>query len=308
MHLAWRVTEDAIDNAASSPSASTPGRRSSVGSSGNGAGHEQYRARGPGAHGRQGRHVGCALICGAQKPFAEALEAIRVYVTGKKPGQWIVGSPWHPPSQLAEKRYLTRQEIDAVAPDHPVFLPTVGHFVMSNSRALAAAGITKATPNPAGGIIERDAGGESWSRSAIAAAGGSGSMSSGTRRSTLPWMRSRPWTRFGRSGASASPLHHGWRALHLRGTGEGIDRGRQARRSRCPLGRSPDGGRGRPQGHPSSHDHRSRQSRLRTAGVALEHDDFRCSCLTGEAGSLAGCTAGCTALGPGFRWAGALRP
>ena len=94
------------------------------------------------------------------KTVAEALEAIRVYVAGKKPGQWIVGSPWHPPSQLAEKRYLTRQEIDAVAPDNPVFLPTVGHFVMSNSRALAAAGITKATPNPAGGIIERDAGGE----------------------------------------------------------------------------------------------------------------------------------------------------
>jgi predicted amidohydrolase YtcJ len=91
---------------------------------------------------------------------AQALEAIRVFVAGKKPGQWIVGSPWHPPSQLAEKRYLTRQEIDAVAPDNPVFLPTVGHFVMANGRALTAAGITKATPNPTGGVIERDAEGE----------------------------------------------------------------------------------------------------------------------------------------------------
>jgi predicted amidohydrolase YtcJ len=90
----------------------------------------------------------------------QALEAVRSFVADKKPGRWIVGSAWHPPSQLEEKRYLTRQEIDRVAPDNPVFLPTVGHFVMSNSRALAAAGITKETPNPAGGAIERDAAGE----------------------------------------------------------------------------------------------------------------------------------------------------
>jgi predicted amidohydrolase YtcJ len=37
-----------------------------------------------------------------------------------------------------------------------VFLPTVGHFVMVNSAALKLAGITKDTPNPAGGEIEKD--------------------------------------------------------------------------------------------------------------------------------------------------------
>src|SRR6202008_368375 len=91
------------------------------------------------------------------KTVAEALDAIRAFAAKKKPGEWVVGGPWHPPSQLAEKRYLTRQEIDSVVPDNPVFLPTVGHFVMANSRALQAAGITRDTPNPEGGTIERDA-------------------------------------------------------------------------------------------------------------------------------------------------------
>ena len=90
------------------------------------------------------------------KSVREALDAIKAFAAKKKPGEWIIGGAWHPPSQLAEKRYLTRQEIDSVAPGNPVYLPTVGHFVMANSRALQLAGITKDTPNPAGGTIERD--------------------------------------------------------------------------------------------------------------------------------------------------------
>jgi predicted amidohydrolase YtcJ len=94
------------------------------------------------------------------KSVAEALEAIRAFAARKKPGEWVIGGAWHPPSQLFEKRYLTRQEIDRAAPDNPVYLPTVGHFVMANSRALALAKIDKGTPNPEGGVIERDAAGE----------------------------------------------------------------------------------------------------------------------------------------------------
>jgi predicted amidohydrolase YtcJ len=90
------------------------------------------------------------------KTVDEALAAIRAFTAKKKPGEWIVGGAWHPPSQLAEKRYLTRQEIDRAAPNNPVYLPTVGHFVMANSRALALARIDKDTPNPEGGVIERD--------------------------------------------------------------------------------------------------------------------------------------------------------
>lgn len=94
------------------------------------------------------------------KTVAEALEAIKVFAAKKKPGEWIVGGAWHPPSQLAEKRYLTRQEIDSVAPDNPVYLRTVGHFSMANTMALQKVGIDKTTANPSGGSFERDAAGE----------------------------------------------------------------------------------------------------------------------------------------------------
>src|SRR4029450_6290387 len=77
-----------------------------------------------------------------------------------KPGDWIVGGAWHPPSQLAEKRYLTRQEIDSVAPNNPVYLRTVGHFSMANTRALQKVGVDKTTADPSGGSFERDAAGE----------------------------------------------------------------------------------------------------------------------------------------------------
>jgi predicted amidohydrolase YtcJ len=94
------------------------------------------------------------------KTVPEALEAIRTFAAKKKPGEWIVGGAWHPPSQLAEKRYLTKQEIDGVAPDNPVYLRTVGHFSMANGLALQKAGVDKSTPNPSGGSFERDASGE----------------------------------------------------------------------------------------------------------------------------------------------------
>ncbi len=65
----------------------------------------------------------------------------------------------HPPSQLAEKRFVYRHELDQAAPDHPVCLP-VGHFTLTNSPALALAGIDRTTPDPDGGEIHRDADGE----------------------------------------------------------------------------------------------------------------------------------------------------
>jgi predicted amidohydrolase YtcJ len=94
------------------------------------------------------------------KTVVEALDAIKTFAAGKKPGEWIIGSAWHPPSQLAEKRYLTKQEIGGVAPNNPVYLRTVGHFSMANGLALQKAGVDKSTPNPSGGSFERDASGE----------------------------------------------------------------------------------------------------------------------------------------------------
>lgn len=86
---------------------------------------------------------------------AQALARISEYAATAPKGRWIRGGQWHPISQLAEKRFLTREELDRAAPDHPLCLP-IGHFTMVNSRALALAGITRDTPDPDGGIIHRD--------------------------------------------------------------------------------------------------------------------------------------------------------
>jgi predicted amidohydrolase YtcJ len=113
--------------------------------------HAHFKAAGLGDY---------VVAMGRAKSVAGALELLKAFVARKKPGEWIITGGWHPPSQLAEKRYLTRQEIDSVAPNNPVYLRTVGHFSMANTLALAKAGVEKGTPNPSGGSFERDASGE----------------------------------------------------------------------------------------------------------------------------------------------------
>lgn len=75
-------------------------------------------------------------------------------------GQWILGSGWDD-AKLAERRYITRLDLDAVAPNNPVYLKHVsGHLGVVNSSALKLANITKDTHDPQGGVIERSASGE----------------------------------------------------------------------------------------------------------------------------------------------------
>jgi predicted amidohydrolase YtcJ len=58
---------------------------------------------------------------------------------------------------MKEKRWPTRKELDAVAPDNPLIIIIRGyHAHVVNSRALELAGITKDTPNPEGGVIDKD--------------------------------------------------------------------------------------------------------------------------------------------------------
>lgn len=96
------------------------------------------------------------------KTVAQAQAIIGEFISSKKvpPGEWVQTSGWHPPSQLREQRYLTRQEIDSVAPNNPVFVQTVGHFAMANTKALEIADITRATRDPVGGKIFRDPNGD----------------------------------------------------------------------------------------------------------------------------------------------------
>lgn len=64
-------------------------------------------------------------------------------------------------SQLAEKRSPTRQELDAISTTVPIIVThQSGHLGAYNSKALELAGITAATANPPGGVIDREADGK----------------------------------------------------------------------------------------------------------------------------------------------------
>ncbi len=76
------------------------------------------------------------------------------------PGKWIRGSAYND-SKLAEKRQMTRWELDKVSPENPVMLTSdTGHQCIVNSLAFEIAGITKDSPDPPGGQYDRNDNGE----------------------------------------------------------------------------------------------------------------------------------------------------
>jgi predicted amidohydrolase YtcJ len=111
-------------------------------------------------------HLGGAAIDLLNVPLSglssvqDLQDRVRAAAADRKPGDWIIGKGWDQ-TLWPEKRFPTRQQMDAAAPKNPVFLRHVsGHVAIANSLALQLAGITKSTPNPSGGEIERDASGE----------------------------------------------------------------------------------------------------------------------------------------------------
>lgn len=74
-------------------------------------------------------------------------------------GEWV--RVWGFNEQnITEKRFPTRGELDAISLDHPIVITRFcNHFSIVNSKALELAGINEATPDPEGGIRERDSDG-----------------------------------------------------------------------------------------------------------------------------------------------------
>ena len=90
------------------------------------------------------------------KSLADFQNRIRGALKNYKPGEWITGSGWDH-TLWPDKRFPTRWDLDAVSKEHPMMFGRVdGHVAVVNSRALEIAGITKSTPDPAGGHIVRD--------------------------------------------------------------------------------------------------------------------------------------------------------
>ncbi len=97
----------------------------------------------------------------------EILAALHARAIDTPPGHWVLGYLY---DDAKTPRFLTRADLDAAVPDRPVLVAhRGGHTAYVNSLALAAAGATAQTPDPAGGKFERDAAGQLTGRVADSA-------------------------------------------------------------------------------------------------------------------------------------------
>ncbi len=93
------------------------------------------------------------------RSLAEAQQKIGDYAAANPERPWIVGRGWNQEA-WSLGRFPTAAELDAVVADRPVWLERVdGHAGWANTAALTLAGVTATTADPAGGRIERLAGG-----------------------------------------------------------------------------------------------------------------------------------------------------
>ncbi len=93
---------------------------------------------------------------GTVKKLEEGYALLRGKAAATPRGRWILAIGFDD-TMIAEKRYPTREELDAISREHPVFVLHISaHTGAGNSMALALAGITRETPDPAGGKIGRD--------------------------------------------------------------------------------------------------------------------------------------------------------
>lgn len=108
------------------------------------------------------------------RSIADIQGVIRRLAASRPAGEWIVTMPvgappfyLDPPAGLAERRWPMRADLDAAAPDHPVYIRGIWGYwnrppvhSIANSAALARAGITRDTVPPSGVDIAKDAAGE----------------------------------------------------------------------------------------------------------------------------------------------------
>lgn len=95
------------------------------------------------------------------RDIASLQSTLRKYIAERAipPGEWVQGFGYDD-AALAERRHPTRQQLDAVSSERPIMLlHASGHIAVANTRALELAGLLLDPPNPAGGVIRREADG-----------------------------------------------------------------------------------------------------------------------------------------------------
>jgi len=107
--------------------------------------------------------ISSAFVADIRYPKARSIKDIQGIMEERvreaSPGQWVLGYVWDE-TLLEERRFPTRYDLDPFSPENPVYIKRVFQMGVANTRALEIAGITKDTPDPEFGVIERDEGGE----------------------------------------------------------------------------------------------------------------------------------------------------
>jgi predicted amidohydrolase YtcJ len=105
---------------------------------------------------RGGLNYNLELRWDGVRALSTALKMLKAQVDRTPAPQWVRVVGGFTEHQFAEKRLPTIEELNAIAPDTPVFILHLYDRALLNGAALRAVGYNKATPNPPGGEIVRD--------------------------------------------------------------------------------------------------------------------------------------------------------
>jgi predicted amidohydrolase YtcJ len=109
---------------------------------------------------RGGLNFNMELRWDGVRSLSDAMSMLAEQVSRTPAPQWVRVVGGFSEHQFAEKRLPTLAEINAVAPDTPVFILHLYDRALLNAAALRVCGYNKDTPSPQGGEIQRDASGE----------------------------------------------------------------------------------------------------------------------------------------------------
>ena len=97
---------------------------------------------------------------GGTRSLEEALARVRRHAAGLPDDAWVVGRGWYNDA-WRDPRFPDRRSLDEAAGGRPAFLVRKdAHSAWVSSAALGAAGVANGSPDPPGGVIDRDAAGD----------------------------------------------------------------------------------------------------------------------------------------------------